>query len=81
VLVQEGDVALPAQEPEQLDGDRLEVDALRRDEREALGEIEADLTAEDTARAGPGAVGLVHAVVESVAQEVLVGVHHGDGSP
>ncbi len=46
VLLQPPDVRLAAQEPQQLVRDRLEVHALRRDEREALREVEADLAAE-----------------------------------
>ena len=51
----------PAQEPEQLVDDRLEVQLLGGDERKAGGQIEAHLVAEHAERAGAGAVGLAHA--------------------
>jgi len=48
------------------------VDALRRDEREAVREVEPQLAAEDAPCAGSGAVGFMRAVRQNVAQEVLV---------
>ncbi|MNT48027.1 hypothetical protein D3C72_1847870 [compost metagenome] len=39
---------------------------------EALGQVEADLAAEDAERAGASAVVAAHAVVENVAQQVEI---------
>ena len=66
------DVRLAAQEPQQLVGDRLQVHALGRDQREALRQVEAQLPAEHAARARAGAIGLDGAVLEHVAQQVFV---------
>ena len=49
--------------------------ALRRDQRKALGEIEPHLAAEDTERAGAGAVAARGAIVENVAHQVEILVH------
>ena len=68
-------VGLAAQEPEQLVDDRLQVQLLRRDGGEALRQIEARLVAEDRERAGAGAVALLYAVLEDVADEVEVLLH------
>ena len=45
-LLQPARIAVAAQEPQQLEDDGLEVDLLRRHQREALGEVEAHLVAE-----------------------------------
>ena len=47
VLLEPAHVRVAAQEPEELDGDRLEVHLLGRHEREPLGQVEAHLVAED----------------------------------
>jgi hypothetical protein len=51
-------VAVAAQEPQQFEDDGLEVHLLRRDQREALAQVETHLVAEHAFRAGAGAVGL-----------------------
>ena len=71
-VLQPARVAVAAQEPEQLEDDRAQVDLLRRDERKALAQVEAHLVAEHALRAGAGAVGLGDAMVADVAQEVFV---------
>ena len=72
VLLQPADVSLAAKKPQQLVGDRREMHLLGRHEREALGEIEAHLVAEDADRSRSGAVLLGRPAVENVAGEVLV---------
>ena len=46
--------------------DRARMELLRRHERKALGEIEADLAAKDRARTGASTVGLMNAVIKDV---------------
>ena len=70
-----GDVGVAAQEPDQLAHDRLDVEPLGRDEREAVREIEAKLAAEQRTHAGAGAVLLDRAVVERLAHKVEIGAH------
>ena len=65
----------PAQEPEQLVDDRLQVQLLGGDQREALGEVEAHLMAEHRERAGAGAVALLHAVGEHVLHQIEILAH------
>jgi hypothetical protein len=72
---QVGNIGVALQEPEQLVHDGFEMELLGRRHREALGEVEAHLVAEDGARAGAGAVGLVVPVVEHVAHEIEVLLH------
>jgi hypothetical protein len=55
--------------------DRLQVQLLGGHHREALGQVEAHLPAENGAGAGAGAVGLVGAVFQHVAHQVEVGLH------
>ena len=71
-LLQPAHVGVAAQEPEQLQRHRLEVHALGGDQREAFGQVEADLAPEDAAGAGAGAVALGGAVGQHVAQQVLI---------
>src|SRR5690606_32592123 len=52
-----------------------QVQLLGGDQREAFVEVEAHLPAEHAARAGAGAVGLLGAVFEHVAQQVEVLLH------
>ena len=66
-------VGVAAQEPQQLDGDGLEVHALGGDEREALAQVKAHLAAENAAGSGAGAVGFVRAVGHDIAQKVFIG--------
>ena len=69
------DVGVAGEEPEQLVHDRLEVQALGRDQREARREIEAHLVREHAPRSGAGAVGLYGAVLEHVAHHLEVLLH------
>jgi hypothetical protein len=72
VLAQVRRVAVAAQEPEQLDRDRLEVHPLGGDQREVPGQVVAQPLTEEADRAGAGAVGLVHAGLQHPAQQLLV---------
>src|SRR4029079_11631315 len=72
VLPEPADVAVAAEEPEQLDGDRPEVPLLGGDQREALGQVVAESLAEQADRAGAGAVLLGRALLEDAPEEVLV---------
>ena len=56
------------------------MDLLRRHEREAVGEVEAHLVAEDAERPGPGAVALLGPVVEHALEEIEVLPHAADGT-
>mmetsp|Transcript_50959 Transcript_50959/g.119503 ORF Transcript_50959/g.119503 Transcript_50959/m.119503 type:complete len:266 (+) Transcript_50959:42-839(+) len=79
-LLQPLDVAVAAQEPQQLQDDGFQMHLLRRHQREASGEVEAHLVAKHAARAGAGAVALLHAMLEHMAHEVFVlagGRRHG----
>ena len=62
-LLQPLHVGVAAQEPEQLVDDRLQVQLLGGEQREAVGEVEAQLAAEHRQRAGAGAVGLARAAL------------------
>ncbi len=81
VLQQEPDVRVAHQEPDQFDGDPLEVDPLGRDQRKPLREVVADLPAEDALRASTGPVLLVIAVLQDLLKEILVRCrnHSSDG--
>src|SRR5262249_19243644 len=73
--LQRRDVRLAAQEPEELVDDRAKVELLRREQREALAQIEPHLVAEDPARAGAGAVGSIAPLGQDEAEELLVLLH------
>src|SRR5262249_4173258 len=75
MLVQPGGVRIVTQEPEQLADYRANVNLLRRDEREALREIEAHLATEERERAGASAIGLACAGVSHLAHHVQIGFH------
>src|SRR5690606_28620316 len=81
VLAQVGDVGLAFQEPQQLVHDRAQVQLLRGHQRETLAQVETELPAEHAARAGAGAVVLVGAVLEHVAQQVEVLAHLSSPCP
>src|SRR3546814_6170287 len=70
MALQVGDVGVPREEPQQFMDDRLEMQLLGGQQREALGEVEAHLVAEQALGAGAGAVALVDALVANPAQEV-----------
>src|SRR3546814_7617638 len=75
MALQVGDVGVPREEPQQFMDDRLEMQLLGGQQREALGEVEAHLVAEQALGAGAGAVALVDALVANPAQEVEVLFH------
>ena len=74
-VVQPADVRVAPQEPHELAEDRAQVQPLGRDDGEALGEVEAHLVAEDAARAGTCAVGLLDPRGEHVVEQVEVLTH------
>src|SRR5260221_14633484 len=71
-LLQPLDVGVAAPEPEQLVEDGFEVQLLRREQRKALVEREAQLAAEHRERAGAGAVGLARAVLAHLGVQVAL---------
>ena len=75
VLVQPADVGVAAEEPDQLVGDALEVELLRRQQRETLRQVMTNLPAEDGGRSRPRAVTLDDAVGENVSEEVVILLH------
>jgi hypothetical protein len=77
-ILQPAHVGVAAQEPHELADDRAQVQPLGRDDREALGQVEAHLVAEDAAGAGARAVALVDPVGHHVVDEVEVLAHGGD---
>src|SRR5437899_2601586 len=78
-LLQPAHIGFAAQEPQQLVDDRLQVQLLGGEQREAVLEREAHLAAEHRERAGPGAVRLAGAALEQLLQQVeillLAGIH------
>src|SRR5262245_9057228 len=60
------------QEPEQLMDDRLHMQLLGGDEREALAEIEAHLMTEERERAGPGAVPFAGSALAHAGEEIEI---------
>ena len=75
VLLQPADIGVAAQEPEQFDQDRAEVQLLGGEQGEALRQVEAHLVAEHRKRAGAGPVLLLDALVEDAPEEVEIGLH------
>nr|AIA11674.1 Unknown Function [uncultured bacterium] len=75
MLAQVLDVRLALQEPEQLVDDRLEVQLLGRQEREAGAQVEAHLMTEDGERPGARAVLLVHPPVQDLFHQIQVLPH------
>src|SRR5882672_10326149 len=71
-LLQPAHVGVAAQEPEQLVEDRLEVQLLGGEQREAFAEREAQLPAEERERAGAGAIGLARAALQHFAEQLEV---------
>src|SRR5262245_35457191 len=65
------------QEPEQLVDDRLHVQLLGGDERKALLQIEAHLVAEQSERAGPGAVRLSASALAHAGEEIEILAQRG----
>ena len=81
LLLQPPHIRLAAEEPQQLVGHRLEVHPLRGDQREPLRQVEPQLPPEDAGGARSRPVGLVRAVLEHVAQQILVGRRDGGRHP
>ena len=75
VIVQELDVRVPAEEPQQLDDDRAEVELLRGEAGKSLGKIVAVLPPENGERASARAVATLHAVRENVGKKVQILFH------
>src|SRR5262249_12172264 len=74
-VLQRTHVRVAAQQPEELVHDGAEVQLLGGDGREPRFEIEAELPAEHAPRARAGAVLLLDAVLEHMAEKVQVGAH------
>jgi len=70
----------PPQKPQQLDDDGLQKDLLGGDERKALVQVKTHLVAKHAARAGAGAVTLLHATRVDVAHEVFILAANGAGA-
>ena len=68
-------VGVAAEEPQQLGEDRPGVDLLGGDQREAGGQVEAHLVAEDGAGAGAGPIALLDPLVEDPVEEIEVDLH------
>src|SRR6185503_20170397 len=75
MLVQKADIRVALQEPEQLIDDRLEVNLLGRQQREAAREVETQLRPEYAQSARPGAIALAHTVMENVLHQVEILAH------
>src|SRR2546430_12972112 len=75
VLAQPGNVGFPAQKPQQLVDHRAQMNLLRRDERQALREIEAHLLAEQRQRPRAGAVAFTCAGITDPAHELQILLH------
>ena len=74
-LLEPADVGVAAEEPQQLDDDRPQVQLLRREQRESLGEVETHLRPEAGQGAGSGAVLLLDALVENLLHEIEILAH------
>ena len=72
VVLEPGHVRRTRQEPEEFADHRLEVHTLRRDQREALGQVVAQLPPEHRASARAGTVTLGGALTHNARQQVLV---------
>src|SRR5690348_4136933 len=75
MLVEIFDVGVAGQEPEQLVDDRLQVQLLGGEHREAVVERKTHLMAEHRARAGAGAVALLHAALENLFHQIEILPH------
>src|SRR3546814_16428391 len=72
MALQVGDVGVPREEPQQFMDDRLEMQLLGGQQREALGEVEAHRVAEQALGAGAGEVAIVDAPLAHPPQEAGV---------
>jgi len=75
VFLQVADVGVAREEPEQLVRDRFQVQLLRRQHREAIGEIEAHLVPENAERSRAGAVAALGAVTADAGEKVEILLH------
>ncbi|BCI71056.1 hypothetical protein SPKIRA_18860 [Sphingomonas paucimobilis] len=75
LLLQPADIGVAAQEPEQFDDDRAQMQLLGGQDGKTLGQIEAHLVAEDRQRAGAGAVHLLHTLGQHPVHEVEILAH------
>src|SRR6185312_13014215 len=75
MLVEIFDVGVAGQEPEQLIDDRLQVQLLGGEQREAVVEGKAHLVAEQRERAGAGAVALLRAALENLFHQIEILPH------
>ncbi len=75
MLLQPAHIGLAAQEPEQFIDDRLEMQLLCRQQREAVPEIEPHLMAENRKRSGSRAVPLFDPVGKDMFQQFLIFAH------
>src|SRR5579859_2559859 len=72
-------IGLALQEPQQFMDDRLQVNLLRGQQRETGLQVEAQLRAEYTERAGAGAVLLAVSALQNVPHQIEVLTHRGAG--
>ncbi|MCY1450934.1 hypothetical protein D9M71_677750 [compost metagenome] len=75
VLIQPFDVGVTAQHPDEFVGDALEMQLLGRQQREAIGQVMAELPAEDSLGPGAGTVTFLEAVLQNIFQQVVVCLH------
>ena len=59
---------------------RPEMQLLGGEQRKAFGQVDAHLVPEDAPGSGPGAVALLDAVFQNVAEQIQVDLHGSDGS-
>jgi hypothetical protein len=79
VLVQVLDIGIPAEEPEQFVNDGLEMDPLRRQQREASGERKPRLSPKYGISARASAVPSALPVLQYMAQQIKI-LSHSDAS-
>ena len=75
IVVQVLNVGVASQEPQQFMNDTAQMQLLRRQQRKAVGQVEAHLVAEHALRARARAVGLHSAFVEYALQQVKILFH------
>ena len=75
VVLQILHVSVAAQKPQEFVDDAFQMQFLRGEQGEAVGEVEAHLMSEDAARARPRAVAFQRALFEYAAQQVLILFH------
>ncbi len=75
VVVEIRDVGVACEKPQQLVDDRLQMELLRRHEREAAAQIETHLVPENRQRAGPCTIVLARPVIPHVTHHVEILLH------